>query len=124
MGDMENEKADVTIKITTDNNDEKKDDWESKEEWDLIEELFTNQIAGYFRIPFDNIKPQQEVRVDLYYTESLQILNNAFYLKIPMKFDKSTLKNGTKWNGVINQIKATVYHPENANTTIVSRTHK
>ena len=42
-------------------------------EWDLQNQLFTNQIAGYFRIAFSAIKPKQEIRIDFEYIETLRI---------------------------------------------------
>ena len=105
----EEEEADVVISIKSDN---------SSDEWVLMDSLFSQQIQGYFRIPFDNIRPNQSVRVDLYYTESLRMQDHQFYLSIPMQFDEVTLPQKWHWNNVIQKIQATIHHPHFGSTNV------
>eukprot|EP01084_Bolivina_argentea_P312660 541316_1 len=91
VGLIEKTASNITYgKMETMQKEEKKDEnkYENRQEWDLISDLFTTQIPGYFRIPFDNIKPNQNIRVDLYYIETLKIVSNALYLSIPTTFQQ------------------------------------
>ena len=108
------QELDVEIKINT----KVKTENDPPQEWDLIEDLFANQIPGYFRLPFDRVKPQQQIRIDLYYTEQLQMKSNAFYLNLPTTFDVKQISSTQKWNDVLS-INATIYHPIHAKVTVM-----
>ena len=96
------------------NEEEKKDEFG---EWDLQTQLFTNQIPGYFRIAFSAVKPKQEMRVDLEYIETVSVLSNAYYLKIPIKFNAETLSPQKQWTNVIT-LNAFIRHPERKGITV------
>ena len=57
-----------------------------------------------------NIKPYQEIRVDMEYVETLRVINNAFYIKIPIKFDNTTLSSRKIWSDVV-RVNAIINHP-------------
>ena len=108
---VEEQEDDVVISIKSEN---------SSDEWVLMDSLFSQQIPGYFRIPFDNIRPNQSVRVDLYYTESLRMQDHQFYLSVPMQFHELTLPQKWNWNNVVRKIQATIHHPHFGSTNVRS----
>jgi len=98
------------------------DDDDIKEEWQLMDDLFCTQICGYFRMPFDRVKPNQLLRVDLYYTETLQFQHNAYYLRLACAFTSNSLKTNKTWNDIMS-IEANIHVPPDAQHTVHSDSH-
>jgi len=94
------------------------------DEWELMDPMFCQQVPGYFRIPFDGIKPKQSIRVDLYYSESLRMHSGQFYVSLPMQFSTVTLPESVNWNSIVKGISATIHHPNFVNITASSPSHR
>ena len=51
------------------------------------------------------------------YTETVRILNNAYYIKIPIKFNNTTLSSRKIWSDVVT-VNAIIRHPIGKNITV------